>query len=56
MSDEDEVNNDQQSEEEETTEKEVTQIKLPSKVEQNSHASKSQQHRITVKMSSNTAH
>jgi len=54
MSDE-EVADDPQSEEEKTTAKEVIHRKPHSKTEQNSHGSNSQQHNLTVKMSSNTA-
>ncbi|KAM4592751.1 uncharacterized protein PAE49_003226 isoform 2-T2 [Odontesthes bonariensis] len=55
MSDEEEVE-DQQSSEEEMPENEVIHGKPSCKTEQNSYGSKPQQHSITVKMSSNTAH
>ncbi|XP_027879835.1 carbon catabolite-derepressing protein kinase-like [Xiphophorus couchianus] len=55
MSDQ-EVNDDPQSEEEETTKIEVIHRKPSSKTEQHSNGSNSQQCKITVKMSSNTAH
>ena len=55
MSDEEEVE-DQQSEEKEMEEKDVIHGKPPSKTKQNSRGSYPQQHNITVKMSSNTAH
>ncbi|XP_032423904.1 uncharacterized protein LOC116723252 [Xiphophorus hellerii] len=55
MSDQ-EMNDDPQSEEEETTKTEVIHRKPSSKTEQHSNGSNSQQCKITVKMSSNTAH
>ncbi|XP_014823286.1 PREDICTED: uncharacterized protein LOC106903805 [Poecilia mexicana] len=55
MSDE-KVDDNSQSKEEETTEREVILRKTPSKTQQKSHGSNSQQHNVTVKTSSNTSH